>query len=191
MEKNQFPALCRKLLEQSSIKLNVALKLTRAWEAVEVESHTMSSHANQDVNCVLSSHAPKSRSGPARSAPPCPGPRLSQLVRTNHRDHAVDQPQGLCFNCGRWGHISHDPLCPANGIKCSTAKGSVILRVIVASAADVSHRSAVRLGNMRTTSRSMTSLTTSKMTHSTCLLLLVPMELFVSTFTRDRHRRQP
>ena len=64
-EKIDPPALRRKLLERSSIKLQDALKLTRAWEAADVQSRTMSSHASQDVNRVSSSHAPQSRTGPA------------------------------------------------------------------------------------------------------------------------------
>ena len=174
--------------DESSIKLQDALKLTRAWEAADVQLRSMSSHASQDVNRVSSSHAPQWRTGPARSSAPHPA-CSSESSRTNHRDHGVGQEP--CSNCGRRGHLPRDPSFPQTESSVSTAEGSVILQAIVASESNVFHRPAVRPDDMRTTSRSTTSLTTSKMTRSTRLLLLVPMELFVSTFTWAKHRRQP
>ena len=97
LEKVGSPELRTKLFEVPNIQLQQALATARAWETARLQASKVVVDAREEsINAVF-------------------GRRKEKETK--------DKAAVKCFSCGRKGHYSRDPKCPAKGQTCAKCGG--------------------------------------------------------------------
>ena len=97
IEKCRSSALRRKLLEKEGLTLDGAVKLARAFEAVDRQTRDFEKPEANAVH-TMTKHEATSK---------------------NLRQHATASSGFQCYACGNYGHFAADKQCPARGKTCS------------------------------------------------------------------------
>ena len=101
VDKCSSSTLRRKLLEKEGLTLTDALKIARAYEAVDRQVKSFEPQSDPPKVRALNHHAKPTSDRPK---PESQGRRV------------------MCYACGRHGHMAKDESCPAKGKKCDSCK---------------------------------------------------------------------